>query len=437
MMCTSIVFLSVTVYRVLSALQGGFLYWKQFHHVNRDAMAAFDLEQLLHSPNPLAGEYAESMVAERIMLTGQSFQASPDCAARGQVAAWALAAKFLDERQEALFDLAEGVRAGIAKRLDVNGEHIALAGSLHELFVRFLSALPLQQRPKLVMSDGEHPSVARQALRLAEMGVEVVQLPALPAATLAARMEQAVDDRTAAVVVSSVLFESGHVVSDLGALADTCNLRGVQLFVDAYLSFNVMPLSLPRLGLQTAFVAAGGCKYAQLGDGLGFMYVPPTQECRPLVTSWHGCFDPLVDSPAALPIPYGDYHQRFDGAARDVSVDFRAAEVFAFFERNGLSVQQLHSLNRAQCRHLLQRFELLDFDPDVIHATATLPALGGFVSFQSLYAKDICSKLRDRGVHTDYRGRWLRIGPAPYVSLEQIDDAIDALEECVMELGGV
>lgn len=401
-------------------------------------MAGYALETLLQSPNPLAAEYSVSRVDDRIMLTGQSFQASPDCAARGQHAAWQCAAKFLDERQDALSDVADELRAGLGVRLAVEGEHIALAGSLHEMVVRFLSALPLQQRPRLLMSDGEHPSVARQVLRLAEVaGVEVSMLAALPASTLAERLMNALDERTSAVLVSSVLFESGHLVPELGALAEACEQRGARLFVDAYLGFNLMPIELPALGLQSAFVAGGGAKYAQLGDGLGFMYVPPGYEARPVVTSWHGCFDPLVDAPAAQPVPYGDFHQRFDGAARDVSVDFRAAEVFGFFDRQGLSVPVLHALNRAQCRHLLGRFTALDFDPDVIRPSAQLEAMGGFVSFQSGYAREICSKMRDRGVHTDYRGRWLRLGPAPYVSLEQIDDAIDAMEESVMELGGV
>src|SRR5207247_7159879 len=85
------------------------------------------------------------------------------------------------------FAQAEMVRRGFARLLDDAPQRIALGANTHELVVRFLSALPLRQRPRLVTTDGEFHTIRRQLDRLAEEGIEVVKVAAQPAATLADR----------------------------------------------------------------------------------------------------------------------------------------------------------------------------------------------------------------------------------------------------------
>jgi hypothetical protein len=68
-----------------------------------------------------------------------------------------------------------------------------------------------------VSTDGEFHTLRRQLTRLGEAGLDVVRLPAQPADTLAERLAEAVDERTSAVLVSAVLFETGHVVPGIDA----------------------------------------------------------------------------------------------------------------------------------------------------------------------------------------------------------------------------
>jgi len=65
----------------------------------------------------------------------------------------------------------------------------------------------------------------------------------------------------------------------------------------------------------------------------------------------------------------------------------------------------------------------------------TLPNLGGFLALQSARAAELCRRLRDRGVLTDYRADVLRLGPAPYLSDAQLRDTIQALGTVIGELG--
>src|SRR5690606_31962654 len=111
------------------------------------------------------------------------------------------------------------------------GEVIALGQNTHELVVRFLSALPLRRRPRLVTTDAEFHTLRRQLARLAEEGVEVVRVPGRPVATVAERLAAAVDARTAAVLVSSVYYETAEIVPHLRAVAEACAREGAELLV--------------------------------------------------------------------------------------------------------------------------------------------------------------------------------------------------------------
>ncbi|EKD38599.1 MAG: Aminotransferase [uncultured bacterium] len=110
-----------------------------------------------------------------------------------------IAAEYLDHKWERAFAEAERVRRGFARLLGDPGGHIALGSSTHELVVRFLSALPLAKRPRIVTTDGEFHSLRRQLDRMAEEGLELVKVAGRPASQVAERLCAAVDERTAAV----------------------------------------------------------------------------------------------------------------------------------------------------------------------------------------------------------------------------------------------
>src|SRR5947207_3631949 len=214
----------------------------------------------LINPEELAKHYTRFRVTERILLTGHSHQAWPDVAFDAQQQAWLDTAEHVDEVWDLAFQKANEVRRGFARLLDDTPERIALAQNTHELVVRFLSALPLGKRPQLVTTDAEFHTIRRQLDRLAEEGIEVIKVPALPAATLAERLGISVDDRTAAVLVSAVLYTNAHVVPHLHFVLEACERVVAELLVDAYHALNVVPFSLIAEGLQHAYVVGGGYK---------------------------------------------------------------------------------------------------------------------------------------------------------------------------------
>ncbi len=386
--------------------------------------------------NPLAAHYRAFRVAERLLLTGHSHQAWPDVALEGQIEAFRDAAERVDEKWSRAFAKAERVRRGIAARLDDAAGDYALAASTHELLVRLLSALPLRDRPRVVTTDGEYHSARRQLDRLAEEGLELLRLPAEPPETLAGRLARAVDDRTALVVVSHVLFESGRIVPGLGELARACERAGAALLVDAYHAVNVVPLSLTAEGLSGAFVVGGGYKYLQCGEGNAFLRLPAGTTLRPAVTGWFAEFDALAAPRRSGEVSYGRGAARFAGATYDPTSHYRAARVLDFFDVEGLDPERLRAISRQQVGRLAAGFDGLGLDPALIDRDRSVPlaALGGFLALRAPRAGALCAALRARGVFTDFRDRTLRLGPAPYLCDRQLDDAIAALGEAACAL---
>jgi kynureninase len=398
------------------------------------------LLDLRTAPNALAPHYSRFRVGERLLLTGHSHQAWPDVAVDGQLAALQDAALLVDAKWEAAFAKADRLRDGVRSLLDDPAAELALGANTHELVLRFLSAMDLAARPRLVTSDGEFHTLRRQLARLAEAGIDVVRVPAAPADTLADRLAAELDDRTAAVLVSAVLFETSRIVPGLGALAASCQRRGVELLVDAYHALGVVPMSVPGQGLDAAWLVGGGYKYLQLGEGNCFLRLPAhAQHLRPVITGWYAEFAELSDRGPAGLVGYGSGASRFAGSTYDPTSHYRAASVLDFFETAGLTPSLLRQVSQHQTGLLAERFDALDLPDELITRDRDTPrsAFGGFLALRSPHADRLRSALADRGVHTDSRGEYLRFGPAPYLSDRQLTAAIDTLGEIIgAGLGG-
>ena len=384
-------------------------------------------------PNPRAAHYSRFRVTERILLTGHSHQAWPDVAFEAQQRAWLDAAELVDDKWDRAFEQAARVRGGFARLLGDAAENIALGHNTHELVTRWLSALPFKARRRVVTTTGEFHTIRRQLDRVAEEGVDVVRVPARPVEDLAERVAHAVDDRTLAVMVSSVLFETAEIVPDLNRVADACEASGAALLVDAYHHLNVVPFNVRAAGLERAFVTGGGYKYCQLGEGNCFLRVPPATRLRPLLTGWFAEFQ-VLDEPSGRtsPVAYPAGAAAFAGATYDPTSHYRAAAVFEFHRAQELTPDRLRAISLHQVGLLESAIGALDLDPSKARVVKIRPdRRAGFLAVQSPHAATLAHALRQSAVFADSRGDILRLGPAPYVSDEQLAEAVVKLSRII------
>ncbi len=392
-----------------------------------------DLAALRRRPNALSPHYSAFRVDERLLLTGHSHQAWPDAAFEGQKQAWMDAAMYADGKWEHVAGKVERVAEGYRALMGGCDGDLTLETNTHSLVVRFLSALPLRERPLVVTTDGEFHTIRRQLDRLAEEGLEVVKVSAHPVDTLAERVAAEVDDGTAAAMISSVLFTTGLIVPNLDAVASACAHHGAEMLVDSYHSLGAVPFSLE--GMEGAFVVGGGYKYLQLGEGNCAMRVPPGCTLRPAITGWFSEFAELAHERVPGQVAYGSGAARFAGSTYDPTSPYRAASVLDFFVEQGLTPDFLRTVSVHQVELLKSTFLKLDLDPDAVSLESEVPpeSRGGFLALRAKDAGGLFERLLERGVRTDYRGDVLRYGPAPYLCDDQLVEAMSLLAEVVAE----
>jgi kynureninase len=396
----------------------------------------FKPEDLYSSPNKLASHYSKFKVEERLLFTGHSHQAWPDCGFEAQQEAWNDAAEFVDDKWEKAFIKAEEVKKGFLKLLGDKYGYITLGSNTHELLIRLFSALPLKDKPRLVSTDGEFHSIRRQLDRLAEEKIEIVKVSSQPVTEIVGKLISAITEKTSAVLVSSVFFNSGLILPGLDELAKHCDKKGVTLLVDAYHHLNVVPFSVEKHKLQNAFIVGGGYKYCQLGEGNTFLKFPKNCEMRPVITGWYSEFTALSSRKKAGEVLYGQKGDLFAGATYDPTSNYRASRVFQFFNEMNLSPEFLREVSQHQIGLLIKEFDKLELDPKKIRrdTSISLENIAGFLVLYTESAGLISEKLKEKNVWTDYRGNVLRFGPAPYISDDQIKEAMSFLGEVVHNL---
>ena len=301
---------------------------------------------------------------------------------------------------------------------------------LDPLGAGLLRDLEGQATRTIVSHDLEFHALRRQLDRLGEVGLEVVKVAALPSESVGERIAAAVDDRTAAAFVSAVFYRNAHVAGGLDRALAACDRVGARLVVDAYHALNVLPFDLAARGIEGATVTGGGYKYVQLGEGNAFLRFPADCALRPVVTGWFSEFA-LKEKMPEKGVVYGEGPARFAGATYDPTSHYRAAAVFDFFEKRGLTPALLREVSQHQVGLLIDRFDALDLDPTVLarDRSVAMSDIAGFLVLRSPRAGEICKALHARGVFTDYRADVLRMGPAPYLSDSQIEEALNRLGE--------
>jgi len=141
-------------------------------------------------------------------------------------------------------------------------------------------------RKRVVYTDQAFPGVhyvwRAQARRGAE--VHVVDSDGGVAPPLD-RLLEAIDERTAIVPVSHVLFRSG-AMQDLGAIVERAHAVGALVFADCYQSAGTVPLRLEELGVDLA--CGGSVKWACGGPGMAWLYVRAglERDLEPSATGW-------------------------------------------------------------------------------------------------------------------------------------------------------
>jgi kynureninase len=361
-------------------------------------------------------------VPGRLHVAAHSHHPWPDVTFEAQQQAWLDAARLMDDKWDEVFGaLLPEAATHITGRLSLSDPAaVAFAPSTHALVIRLLSCLTPPVR--ILTTDAEFHSFARQAARLEEDGMATVErIAAEPFATFPDRFAAAAGRGGHDLVyLSHVFFNSGYVVPDLGALVAAVSDAEPLVVIDGYHSFMAVPTDLSAIE-HRAFYVAGGYKYAMAGEGACFAHCPPGYAERPRDTGWFAGFAQLSSGPSGK-VAYAPGGARLLGDTLDPTGLYRFNAVQRWLDDLGVTVADIH----AHVRRLQTRFldagphpELLPPDP--------AGERGHFLTFRLPDAAAAHAALHAANVITDYRDDRLRIGFGLYHHDADIDELLRRL----------
>jgi len=166
----------------------------------------------------------------------------------------------------------EAARSAFARLVNGAPGDVAVTTSASAGLSAFASAIDFDERPRVVISDFEFPTVGQiwhaQELR----GAEVVHVAAEGNEIPLERFEQAIDERTAVVSITAVCYRNGARLP-VEEIAKIARNHGALVVLDAYQAIGTYPLDVQALGVDV--VTAGVLKYLLASAGLGFMWTAP------------------------------------------------------------------------------------------------------------------------------------------------------------------
>jgi kynureninase len=251
-----------------------------------------------------------------------------------------------------------------------------------------LNALP--GKPRVVTSDGEFDSLDFILRVYREQGR--IELKIMP------WRELQVGGATL-VVLSTVMFRTGEVVSFLPRLIHGIHAAGGYVLLDVYHHAGVIPLDLAAL--EADFAVGGSYKYTRGGPGACWLYVRPglIETLRTPDTGWFAkkdTFSYLRPEPPEF------------GPGGDAWLESTPPVLAPVQALAGLKITLELGVERIREYNLAQKERLAFLLPGL---TGAGPDHGAFVTLKHRGAEVLAVKLRERGVKTDARGDYLRLCP--------------------------
>ena len=201
---------------------------------------------------------------------------------------------------------AEAVRGAAARLIGARAHEVAFVRNTSEGLSLVASGLPWRAGDNVVAVADEYPSNVYPWFGLRRFGVETRLLVRRQLRVTATDSAAAIDDRTRAVALSAVDWQSGFR-ADLAAASEVCRARDTLLVVDGIQSVGALAIDVAACGLDV--LAAGGHKWLLAPEGCGLLYVSDrvVERIHPVVLGWKSVED------ADTYLPY-HFHLRRDAA---------------------------------------------------------------------------------------------------------------------------
>ena len=314
----------------------------------------------------------------------------------------------------------------IAPLLGAGPGEVAMVPNVSLGQAAILSALDYRApRDRIVMTELDFPSVRYVYDQLApKLGATVVVVPSDDGVSIDEdRLVEAIDERTALVAISHVLFRSAFIV-DVERICRHAHSVGALVSLDAFHSVGVIPVDVKQIGAD--FLTGGVLKWLCGGPGGCFLYAAPSAsgDRAPALTGWQAHRRPFGFEDT---MDYAEGAQRWLSGTPSIPALYAATEGPRLVRRAGIDAVRAKSTR--QTRRLI---ELADARGYTVRAPRDDARRGGTVAFDVPHAYEVAQFLLSRDIIVDYRpNAGIRIAPHFYTSDTELERAVDAVDEAL------
>ncbi|MDR5696960.1 MAG: aminotransferase class V-fold PLP-dependent enzyme [Armatimonadota bacterium] len=300
---------------------------------------------------------------------------------------------------------------------------VALHQNVSTLFGILLSGLVQPGgRTKVVATDLNFPTLLYALQMHEDLGLRLHRIPSPDGITIPLEAwEDAVDDRTLAVVVDHGIFRSG-ALQDVAAITQIAHRHGAWSIVDAYQTVGCVPVDVRAWGADA--VLGGSHKWLCGGPGAAWLYVQSDRlaSVRPRMVGWFSHRDPFAFD---LRMEFAADAMRFATGTPGIPGLFAA--------RAGLEIVLevgAEAIRQKSVRFTQRIIDLADEYGLRVNTPREASARGGLVVVDFPGAEAATRELARRNVLVDHRPRaGIRISGHFYTADEEIDHAFDVLRE--------
>ena len=315
---------------------------------------------------------------------------------------------------------ADAARAAFSRLLKADPAELAVTTSVTQGVSGIVSALDLQARPKIVISEYEFPTIGQIAHAQELRGAEVVHVrPADDGSIPLEPFAEAIDERTALVCCTTVSYRTGHR-HDVAEIARLAHEAGAYCLADSYQAIGAVDFDARALGVD--FVTGGTVKYLLGSSGLGFLYVRRELHERllPSQTGWFADED-IFQMDISDYSPAADA-RRFDAGTPPVPNIYAGIAGMSIVEEAGTAAIEEHVAGLAT--RLVDGAEELG-----AHVVTPRGARSPLVCIESTDVDALVTALAEESIVCSERDSNLRVSLHLYNVEEDVDRLLGALRE--------
>jgi len=266
------------------------------------------------------------------------------------------------------------------------------------------------KRNKIVSEEMNFPSNLYQ---YEQLPARLVRVPSADGITMPLeRILAAIDEETALVSVSHVLFRSSFI-QDLAAITRRAHQVGAKVIADIYQSAGTVPVNVRDLGVD--FATGGSVKWLCGGPGAGYLYVRRDlwPSLKPRMTGWAAHRHPFAFSATH---EYADGIERFLHGTANVPAMYAAQSGYEII--NEIGVENIRAKSMRQTARLIELAEESGFR---VNSPKNPQERGGTVSIDVPNAAEVTKELLRRDFLLDFRpGAGIRVAPHFYSTDEEL-----------------